>query len=99
MQQHYDATQFECALWCHTMHEWVMNIHYQTWIIQGQFTNIILTPSKKKRSMGDKYHDITPCVNAAELMPNIAAIYTLGMMSLWYAGWETKKFLALARAG
>ena len=44
MQQHYDVTQFEYVLWCHTMHEWVMNIHYKTWIAQGRFTNMILTP-------------------------------------------------------
>ena len=31
-------------LWRHTMHEWVMNIHYKTWIAQGRFTNMILTP-------------------------------------------------------
>ena len=47
MQQHYDVMQFECVLWRHTMHEWVMNIHYKTWIAQGRFTNIILTPSKQ----------------------------------------------------
>ena len=45
MQQHYDVTQFECVLRRHTMHEWVMNIHYKTWIAHGRFTNIILTPS------------------------------------------------------
>ena len=45
--QHYDVTQFEYALWRHTMHEWVMNIHYKTWIAQGRFTNMILTPSKQ----------------------------------------------------
>ena len=28
-QQHYDITLFEKVLWRHTMHEWVMNIHYQ----------------------------------------------------------------------
>ena len=28
-QQHYDITLLEYVLWCHTMHEWVMNIHYQ----------------------------------------------------------------------
>ena len=44
---HYDVTQFEYVLWRHTMHEWVMNIHYQTWIAQGRFTNIVLTPSKQ----------------------------------------------------
>ena len=27
--QHYDVTRFEYVLWCRTMHEWVMNIHYQ----------------------------------------------------------------------
>ena len=27
--QHYDVTRFECVLWRYTMHEWVMNIHYQ----------------------------------------------------------------------
>ena len=31
------------------MHERVMNIHYKTWIAQGRFTNIILTPSKQWR--------------------------------------------------
>ena len=45
--QHYDVTQFEYVLWRHTMHEWVMNIHYKTWIAQGRFTNMILTPSKQ----------------------------------------------------
>ena len=29
--QHYEVTQFEYLLWRHTMHEWVMNIHYKTW--------------------------------------------------------------------
>ena len=47
MQQHYDVTQFEYILWRHTIHEWVMNIHYKTWIAQGRFTNMILTPSKQ----------------------------------------------------
>ena len=47
MPQHYDVTQFEYVLWRQTVHEWVMNIHYQTWIAQGRFTNIILTPSKQ----------------------------------------------------
>ena len=45
--QHYDVTQFEYILWRHTMHEWVMNLHYKTWIAQGRFTNMILTPSKQ----------------------------------------------------
>ena len=45
--QHYDVTQFEYVLWRHTMHGWVMNIHYKTWIAQGRFTNMILTPSKQ----------------------------------------------------
>ena len=45
--QHYDVTQFEYVLWRHTMHERVMNIHYKTWIAQGRFTNMILTPSKR----------------------------------------------------
>ena len=47
MQQHYDVTHFEYVLWRHTMHDWVMNIHYKTWIAQGRFINIILTPSKQ----------------------------------------------------
>ena len=47
MQQHYDVTQFEYLLWRHPMHEWVMNIHYKTWIGQGRFTNLITTPSKQ----------------------------------------------------
>ena len=29
MQQRYDVTQFDYVLWRHTMHEWVMNIHFQ----------------------------------------------------------------------
>ena len=45
--QHYDVPQFEYVLWRHTMHEWVMNVHYKTWIAQGRFTNMILTPSKQ----------------------------------------------------
>ena len=28
-QQHYDITLLEYVLWHHTMHKWVMNIHYQ----------------------------------------------------------------------
>ena len=35
------------VLWRNTVHAWVMNIHYQTWIAQGRFTKIILTPSKQ----------------------------------------------------
>ena len=45
--QYYDVTGFEYVLWCRTMHEWVMNIHYQTWIAQGRFINMIRTPSKQ----------------------------------------------------
>ena len=45
--QHYDVMQFEYVLWRRIMHEWVMNIHYQTWIAQGRFINIIHTPSKQ----------------------------------------------------
>ena len=37
-QQYYDITLLDYILWRHTMHEWVMNIHYQ---------NIIRTPSKQ----------------------------------------------------
>ena len=48
MQQYYDVTQFEYVLWGHTMPEWVMNIHFKTWIAQGRFTNMILTPSKQR---------------------------------------------------
>ena len=44
MQQHYDVTQFEYVLWRHTIHEWVVNIHYKTWIAQGRFANTIITP-------------------------------------------------------
>ena len=47
MQQHNDVTQFEYVLWRHTMHKWVLNIHYKTWIAQGRFTNKILTPLKQ----------------------------------------------------
>ena len=43
----YDVMWFEYVLWSHTMLEWVMNIHYQTWIAQGHFTNIIHTPWKQ----------------------------------------------------
>ena len=32
---HYDVTQFEYVLWRHKMHEWVMNMHYQTWSPKG----------------------------------------------------------------
>ena len=45
--QHYDVTRVEYVLWRRIMHEWVMNIHYQTWIAQGRFINIIRTPSKQ----------------------------------------------------
>ena len=47
--QDYDVTQFEYVLWRRIMHEWVMNIHYQTGIAQGGFINIIRTPSKQWR--------------------------------------------------
>ena len=43
----YDVTPFEHVLWRNKMHEWVMNIHYQTWIAQGQFINISHTLSKQ----------------------------------------------------
>ena len=42
MQQHHDLPRFDYGLWRHTMHEWVMAIHYQTGIAQGRFANIIL---------------------------------------------------------
>ena len=41
-RQHYDVTRFEYILWHRSMHECVMNIHYQTW-----FINMICTPSKQ----------------------------------------------------
>ena len=63
MLQHYDVTQFECVLWRHTMHEWVMNIHLKTWIAQGRFTNIILTPSKQW-GVCDKVQD---CSNSSAI--------------------------------
>ena len=64
--QHYDVTQFEYVLWRHTMHEWVMNIYYKTWIAQGRFTNMILTPSKQW-GVCDKY-DITIRVESTWLL-------------------------------
>ena len=45
--QYYDVTRFEYVLWRRTMHEWVMDIHYQTWIAQWRVINIIRTPSKQ----------------------------------------------------
>ena len=45
--QHCDIMRFEYVLWRLTIHEWVMNIHYQTWITQGGFINIIGTTSKQ----------------------------------------------------
>ena len=57
--QHYDVTQFESVLWRHTMHELVMNIHYKTWIAQGRFTNMILTPSKQW-GVCDNFWTLTP---------------------------------------
>ena len=42
--QHYDIIRFEHALWRNTMHEWIMNIHNQTWITQGRIINISRTP-------------------------------------------------------
>ena len=53
-RQHYDVTRFQYVLWRRTMHEWVMNIHYQTWIAQGWFINMIRTPSKQW-GVCDKY--------------------------------------------
>ena len=52
---YYDVTWFEYALWCRTMHEWVMNIHYQTWIAQGRFINIILMGGSKQWGVCDNY--------------------------------------------
>ena len=46
-RKHYDVTRFKYVLWRRTMHAWVMNIHYQTWIGQGRFINMIRTPSKQ----------------------------------------------------
>ena len=46
-RQQYDVTRFKYVLWRPTMHEWVMNMHYQTWIAQGRFINMIRTPSKQ----------------------------------------------------
>ena len=43
----YDVMRFELVLWRNTMHEWVMNIRYQTWKAQGWFININRTPSKQ----------------------------------------------------
>ena len=54
---HYDITRFEHVLWCNTVHEWVMNIHYQTSIAQGLFIYISRTPSKRW-SMSDKEWDL-----------------------------------------
>ena len=54
--------QHASALWRHavririvmsTMHEWVMNIHYHTWIAQGRFINMIRTPSKQWGACGN----------------------------------------------
>ena len=40
-------TSLSLHMYSHTMHEWVMKIHYRTWMAQGRFTDIILTPSKQ----------------------------------------------------
>ena len=37
------VTRIEYVLWCRTLHQWVMNIHYQTWIP----LNMIRTPLKQ----------------------------------------------------
>ena len=42
-------------MWRHTMHEWVINIHYQILITQGRFINIIRTPSKQWGVCDDWY--------------------------------------------
>ena len=57
-RQHYDVTRFKYVLWCRTMHEWVMNIHYQAWIAQGRFINMIRTPSKQW-SVCDNFGNVT----------------------------------------
>ena len=41
-----------------TMHKWVMNIQYQTWIAQGRFINMIRTPSKQW-GVCDKSNNVT----------------------------------------
>ena len=57
MQRHYDVTQLEYVLWRNTMHEWVMNIHYKTWIAQGRVTNMNPTPSEQ---WGEWDNDLWP---------------------------------------
>ena len=44
---HYNVTRCGYIFWCHTIHGRVMNIHYQNWIVQGSFTNIIRIPLKQ----------------------------------------------------
>ena len=51
--QHYDVKRFEYVLWLNTIHRWVMNLHYQTWI--GRFINISRSPSKQM-GVCDKWH-------------------------------------------
>ena len=47
MYQHYDVTWFEYVLWRRTMHEWVMNSHYQNMNHPMRFINMTCTPSKQ----------------------------------------------------
>ena len=65
--QHYDVTRFENVLWRRTMHEWVMNIHYKTWIAQGRFINMIRTPSKQW-GMCDKVLSFTTWLTQGSLL-------------------------------
>ena len=70
------------------MHEWFMNIHYKTWIAQGWFTNIILTPSKQwgvcdkslKKAAGSIWLVITPDLNV------VWSCYLSGARSIWTPG-------------
>ena len=75
--QHYDVMWFECVLWHRTMHEWVMNIHYQTWYAQGRLINIIRTLSKQW-GVCDKflYH------TSADIVPHLCAEHSFHKKSM-----------------
>ena len=85
-RQHYDVTQFEYVLWRRTMHECVMNIHYQTWIAQGRFINMIRTPSKQWACviMISLSPSIRPNVRPASRVRSVAPAVLVGSILYLY---------------
>ena len=62
-------------MWRQTKHEWGMNIHYQNWIAQGWFTNIIHTPLKQwgvcEELNNEEFHGVSHEENITDNLPNM----------------------------